>query len=158
MCIIFWYQNDEADLQHQFGSSDSLVELTHENLKTNKNKTKVAESILDPEILKSLINWKIIPETKEEYVNSEPDLILKNNFKLIIASNRDEYYERPTEPLHLWKEDDCDIVAAKDLKGGGTWLGWLRSLPIFLLNVLLTLRNRLTNMLRKELTNETTRV
>ena len=40
----------------------------------------------------------------------------------IIAANRDEFYHRPTVPLHWWK-DEPDIVAGRDLKGGGTWMG-----------------------------------
>lgn len=40
---------------------------------------------------------------------------------LIIAANRDEFYARPTEPLHRWP--DQTIVAGKDLQGNGTWLG-----------------------------------
>ena len=41
--------------------------------------------------------------------------------RLIIASNRDEYYARPTQALGLWP--DQPIVAGRDLQAGGTWLG-----------------------------------
>jgi uncharacterized protein with NRDE domain len=44
------------------------------------------------------------------------------NYKLILAANRDEFYERETKPLHNWKENS-DLYAGKDLKEGGTWLG-----------------------------------
>jgi uncharacterized protein with NRDE domain len=40
---------------------------------------------------------------------------------LVIAANRDELYERPTLPLHLWA--DQAILAGRDLQAGGTWLG-----------------------------------
>ena len=40
---------------------------------------------------------------------------------LIIASNRDEFYARPTLPLHHWSGQR--ILAGKDMKAGGTWLG-----------------------------------
>ncbi len=40
---------------------------------------------------------------------------------LVIAANRDEFYSRPTLPLHLWA--DQAILAGKDLQAGGTWLG-----------------------------------
>jgi uncharacterized protein with NRDE domain len=43
-------------------------------------------------------------------------------FPLIIASNRDEFVARPTQPLAPW-EDDSGIVAGRDLEAGGTWLG-----------------------------------
>lgn len=42
--------------------------------------------------------------------------------RLIIAANRDEFLARPTQAMHFW-EDHPDILAGKDLVGGGTWLG-----------------------------------
>jgi uncharacterized protein with NRDE domain len=41
---------------------------------------------------------------------------------LIIAANRDEFYERPTRTMHWWKDND-DILAGLDLKLNGTWFG-----------------------------------
>lgn len=43
-------------------------------------------------------------------------------YKLIIASNRDEFYERPTEKAHYW-EDYPYLLGGRDLKQLGTWLG-----------------------------------
>jgi uncharacterized protein with NRDE domain len=40
---------------------------------------------------------------------------------LIVAANRDEFYERPTAPLAWW--EGGRILAGRDLKAGGTWLG-----------------------------------
>ncbi len=40
---------------------------------------------------------------------------------LVLIANRDEFYARPTEPLHWWA--DADILAGRDLQAGGTWLG-----------------------------------
>lgn len=43
---------------------------------------------------------------------------------LLLAANRDEFFERPTEPLHRWALKDGTLVAAgRDLRDGGTWLG-----------------------------------
>jgi len=39
---------------------------------------------------------------------------------LILAANRDEYYERPTKNMHWWEPEE--ILAGKDLQAGGTWL------------------------------------
>lgn len=39
---------------------------------------------------------------------------------VLIAANRDEFADRPTLPMHWWDEG---ILAGKDLRAGGTWLG-----------------------------------
>jgi len=41
---------------------------------------------------------------------------------LIVAANRDEYYDRPTGPLAFWREAP-HVLAGRDIRGGGTWLG-----------------------------------
>jgi uncharacterized protein with NRDE domain len=46
-------------------------------------------------------------------------------YKLILAANRDEYYERPTAPPHFWK-DAPHVLAGRDLIAAGTWLGITR--------------------------------
>jgi uncharacterized protein with NRDE domain len=43
-------------------------------------------------------------------------------YKFIVAANRDEFYERPTEPADFWSENE-NVLAGKDLVHGGTWLG-----------------------------------
>jgi len=43
-------------------------------------------------------------------------------YRLILASNRDEYYERPAAPAGFWRESPR-IFAGRDLREGGTWLG-----------------------------------
>jgi uncharacterized protein with NRDE domain len=44
---------------------------------------------------------------------------------LIVAGNRDEFYERPTAPLGWW--EGGPILAGRDLRAGGTWLGVTRT-------------------------------
>jgi len=44
------------------------------------------------------------------------------DYRLILAANRDEFYNRPTAPLNYWA-DHPDVLAGRDLKGNGTWLG-----------------------------------
>jgi len=44
------------------------------------------------------------------------------NYPLIILANRDEFYNRPTLAADYWKENP-NILAGKDLEGGGTWMG-----------------------------------
>lgn len=53
-------------------------------------------------------------------VRSHPD------YKLVLAANRDEYYERPSEGPRFW-EDLPRLLAGRDLVAGGTWLGITKS-------------------------------
>ncbi len=43
-------------------------------------------------------------------------------YPLIVLANRDEFYKRPTQSAHYWEENP-NILAGKDLEGGGTWMG-----------------------------------
>lgn len=43
-------------------------------------------------------------------------------YRLIVAANRDEFYERPTAPAHFW-DDKPNLLAGRDLSQQGTWLG-----------------------------------
>jgi uncharacterized protein with NRDE domain len=45
---------------------------------------------------------------------------------LVVAANRDEWRERPTEPVHWWA-DHPGLLAGRDLQAGGTWMGITRS-------------------------------
>lgn len=53
-------------------------------------------------------------------------LHVRDDYPLIVAANRDEFYERPSAPVDFW-EDAPDILAGRDLKEGGTWLGITRA-------------------------------
>ena len=44
---------------------------------------------------------------------------------LLLIANRDEFYARPTAPLHWWQ--DAPILAGRDLQARGTWLGISRN-------------------------------
>ena len=46
-------------------------------------------------------------------------------FKLVLLSNRDEYYVRSSSPADFW-EDRPAVLGGRDLQGGGTWLGITR--------------------------------
>jgi uncharacterized protein with NRDE domain len=41
---------------------------------------------------------------------------------LVLAANRDEFYQRPSAPLGEWP-DVPGLYAGRDLQAGGTWLG-----------------------------------
>ena len=49
-------------------------------------------------------------------VNQHPD------YPLIVAANRDEFFERPTQASAFWR-DYPYLLAGKDLRAGGTWMG-----------------------------------
>ena len=49
-------------------------------------------------------------------LDSHPD------YSLILAANRDEFYDRPTASAAFW-DDAPTVLAGRDLKAGGTWLG-----------------------------------
>ena len=46
-------------------------------------------------------------------------------YKLILAGNRDEFYDRPTRNAGYWW-DHPDILGGRDLEKKGTWLGKTR--------------------------------
>lgn len=49
------------------------------------------------------------------------------DYPLIIAANRDEFFDRSTAPAAFW-EDQPNVLAGRDLHAGGTWLGITRTL------------------------------
>ena len=48
------------------------------------------------------------------------------DYRLIVAANRDEFYNRPTAALDYWP-DHSDVLAGRDLRANGTWLGVTRT-------------------------------
>jgi uncharacterized protein with NRDE domain len=46
--------------------------------------------------------------------------------RLAVAANRDEFFARPTAAASWWT-DAPDVLAGRDLKGGGTWMGVTRT-------------------------------
>lgn len=46
-------------------------------------------------------------------------------FPLVVASNRDEFFDRPTARLAWWQPEagGPEILGGRDLQAGGTWLG-----------------------------------
>lgn len=46
-------------------------------------------------------------------------------FPLVIAGNRDEFYDRPATRLAWWSPapGEAEILSGRDLQAGGTWLG-----------------------------------
>lgn len=47
-------------------------------------------------------------------------------FPLIVAANRDEFRDRPAEPARFWPSAP-HILAGRDVRAGGTWLGISRT-------------------------------
>lgn len=55
-----------------------------------------------------LIGWRVHPD-----------------YPLVVAANRDEFFARPTAPAGFWNEAP-QVLAGRDLKAGGTWMGVTR--------------------------------
>lgn len=47
------------------------------------------------------------------------------SYPFILLHNRDEYYERPTEQAHFYR-DGPGLLAGRDIRFGGTWMGITR--------------------------------
>lgn len=53
-----------------------------------------------------------------------------HSIPLILVANRDEFHERPAMPMHWWSGNQgnpFELLAGKDLKAQGTWLGFNRA-------------------------------
>ena len=47
-------------------------------------------------------------------------------YPLVLAANRDEFHERPTTPAQWW-DGAPHLLAGRDLRAGGTWMGITRA-------------------------------
>lgn len=47
-------------------------------------------------------------------------------YRLVLVGNRDEFHDRPAAPLGWWT-DVPGVLAGRDLRAGGTWMGVSRS-------------------------------
>lgn len=56
-----------------------------------------------------LLAWQVHPE-----------------YPFIVAANRDEFFVRPTKEADFWPEAP-QVLAGRDLQGGGTWMGVTRN-------------------------------
>lgn len=64
---------------------------------------------------------------------------------LLVAANRDEQLDRPSEGPSLWENNGVRVLAPKDLKAGGTWMG-VNALGLFV-----AITNRYTPEPREDL-------
>jgi uncharacterized protein with NRDE domain len=50
----------------------------------------------------------------------------REDLPLVVAANRDEWRDRPAAPAAWWP-DQPDLLAGRDLRAGGTWMGITKS-------------------------------
>src|SRR5699024_10545156 len=60
------------------------------------------------------------------YIDFQPN----QPYPLRIAANRDEFHQRPARTAHYWP-DHSGLLAGRDLKAGGSWLGIHAPTPRF---------------------------
>jgi uncharacterized protein with NRDE domain len=61
---------------------------------------------------------------------------ISERWPLVLASNRDEFHARPTAPLARWRSDaGLEIISGRDMRDGGTWLGFTGTRVALLTNV-----------------------
>ena len=46
---------------------------------------------------------------------------MRADLPLVVAANRDEFYDRPTRAAHAW-DDAPHVIGGRDLRAGGSWL------------------------------------
>ena len=44
------------------------------------------------------------------------------DYRVVLAANRDEYLDRPSEPARFWS-DAPYLLGGRDILAGGSWLG-----------------------------------
>ena len=44
-------------------------------------------------------------------------------WRLLMAGNRDEFHARPAAPLQRWPSPYDNVIAGRDLRSGGSWMG-----------------------------------
>ena len=67
------------------------------------------------------------------------------NYPIIIASNRDEFYDRPTLDANFWSEYP-NVIGGIDKKYSGTWLGITKEGKIGILTNYRNPKNHRTNL------------
>lgn len=63
-----------------------------------------------------------------------------SRYKLIVAANRDEFYNRRTAPASFWKDYPI-VLGGRDLEASGTWLGMTKGGRICMVTNFRDLRN-----------------
>ena len=51
--------------------------------------------------------------------------LASDRWPLVIAANRDEFFDRPTRAAHVW-DDAPDVVGGRDVRAGGSWMAVTR--------------------------------
>jgi len=134
MCIVFWYQFDGTTNKIEVSGPADYKSEEDDNktpMPTPVPPTPEKEATPEPEEINFLDpNYAAGLEAASDYSESfdgdNPLNKVLHKYKLIVAANRDEYLDRKAVPLHFWTDSPEEVVAGKDAKDGGTWLGLSR--------------------------------
>lgn len=77
-----------------------------------------------------IVFFQLFDDPPSSSALSSAEQAIAERYAFVLASNRDEYFTRPTRRAHMWDpphEEGEAVLAGRDLLGGGTWLGVTRS-------------------------------
>lgn len=90
------------------------------------NSTQLVSSKQKRSVYRCVFLYRELRREKEAMCLIGIALHAHEKYPFILIANRDEFYERPTDRAQFW-QNEPEILAGRDLKAMGTWLGVTRS-------------------------------
>lgn len=93
---------------HGIGECKNHNSVGNRALKNNSSRQKRSRSVRNAQT-ENLSRQRLIPDMCILFMLYRPSAV-RGGYQLIVASNRDEVFNRPTRPAQLW-EDGSGIIA-----------------------------------------------